>query len=213
MKAFEKNCCMKSDQIDGNSLFAPVLIIPYTLHPILPASSCICIWWWDCMVLSGYNFVREYQSAPHSASHLCTTVGVACWISGHSCHSTRDELQPSKLYSATRGGYLSLWCPHALPNSSPVTCCLVFLSSLPTKPRLHISSKTSPPIVAKCILHSLNFPKAAWSWKSAKNLKLLSPSAEVHLAAVSDDSVPGQWTDAWFHETQPPILSSACWTY
>jgi hypothetical protein len=34
---------MKSDQIDGRSLFVPVSIIPYTLHPILPSSSCICI--------------------------------------------------------------------------------------------------------------------------------------------------------------------------
>jgi hypothetical protein len=49
---------MKSDEIDGHSSSAPVRIIPYTLHPIHPASSCICISQSDCMVLSEYNFVR-----------------------------------------------------------------------------------------------------------------------------------------------------------
>jgi hypothetical protein len=34
---------MKSDHIEGYSSFALVCIIPYTFHPMLPASSCICI--------------------------------------------------------------------------------------------------------------------------------------------------------------------------
>jgi hypothetical protein len=47
---------MISDHKEGHSSFAPVRIIPYTLRPIPPASSCICITQSHSMVLSGHNF-------------------------------------------------------------------------------------------------------------------------------------------------------------
>jgi len=139
--------------MEGHSSFATVPVIPYTLHPILPASSCICISQSDSMVLSGYNFVWWNQSAPPSASHLTSKLGVACWMSGHCCHSALDESQPWKLYLATPGWYLRLFCTRAHSNPSPVACCLAFSSSSPPEPRLHISSKTSPPTVAKSTRH------------------------------------------------------------
>ena len=49
---------MKSDDIEGHSAFALVCIIPYTVDPILPTSSCICTTQSDSMVLSGHNFFR-----------------------------------------------------------------------------------------------------------------------------------------------------------
>ena len=185
------NCCMISNQIDSHSSFAPVRLIPSTLRPILPASSCICISRSDCLVLSAYNFVQWNQSVTPSVSHVCTKLGVECWISGHCCNSARNETQPWKLYSATLGGYLFHFSPCAHPNRLPVSCSLAFPFLSPLKSCLHIFSNTLPPIVAECIQHYRNFPMAARSWKSPKYLQPLSPSTGVHLAAVSDGSVPG----------------------
>jgi hypothetical protein len=84
---------MQSDWIDGHSSFAPVHIIPYTLRPVSPASSCIGISQSDCMVLLGYSFVLRNQSGPPCASHLGTKLGVACWMSGYCCHLALDESQ------------------------------------------------------------------------------------------------------------------------
>jgi len=204
---------MKSDHVEGHSSFAPVGIIPYTLCPILPVSSGICILRSDSMVLSGHNFVRWYQSGPPSASHLCTKLGVACWMSGHFCHLALDESQPQKMNLATLGGYLWIGCPCIVPNPWPVASCLTFPSSLPPEPRLHISSITFQATVAKCILHYWNFPKTARACKTPKNLQLPSHRAGVHPAAVSDGLVPCWWTDASSQETQQPILSSICWRY
>jgi hypothetical protein len=77
---------MISIHIEGHSSFARVCEMPYTLHPIVPASSCISISQSDSLVLSGNNVFRCNQSAPPSASHLCTKLGVDCWKSGHCCH-------------------------------------------------------------------------------------------------------------------------------
>jgi len=44
------------------------------------------------------------------------------------------------------------------------------------------------------------------------NLQQLSPSAGVHLEAVSNGSALRLWTDDPSLETQSPILSSTCWT-
>jgi len=142
---------MKADHIEGHS-FAPVRKIPYTLRPNLPTSNCICIMQSDSMVLSRNNFVWWNQSAPLSVSHLCTKLGVACWMSGHCCRSALDDIQPWKLYIATLGGYLSLFCLHTLPNLSPVAWCLASPSSTPPEPQLNIFSKTSPPIVLRGFL-------------------------------------------------------------
>jgi len=106
------------------------------------------------------------------------------------------ESQPWKLNLATMGGYLSPFCQRALSNPSPVSCCHTVPSSWAPKPRLHISSKTSQPVVADSIWHYQKFQNAASSQMSPKNLQLLSPSAGVHLAAVSNGSLPRQWTDA-----------------
>jgi len=207
------NCWMKCEQMEGHSSFARVRIIPHTLHPILPASSWICILQSYSMVLSGNNFFWWDQSAPPSASHLCTELGVECWMSGHSCRSALDKSLSWKLNLATLGGYHWLVCMRAVPNRSPVTYCIACPTSLPPELHLHISSKTSKPTVTECIPHYQHCLKAAQSRKSPKNLQLPSASAVVHPAAVSNGSFPGSWTDASSPETQPPILSSTCWMY
>jgi len=181
---------MKSDHIEGHTSFALVHMMPYTLRPILSASSCICISRSDGMILSGHNFVRWIESAPPSRSHLCTKLGVTCWISRHCCRWALDKTELWKLYLATLGGYILLYCLHALPNPSLVACCLAFPSSSPPEPCLHISSITSPPTVAESIWHYRTFPKAARSWMSPKILQPPFPSAGVHLEAVSNGSVP-----------------------
>jgi hypothetical protein len=56
---------------------------------------------------------------------------------------------------------------------------------------MHIASQTSQLIVAESIQHYESFPTTASSGKSPKHLQPLAPSAGVHLAAVSNGSVPG----------------------
>jgi len=190
LKSFETELCMKSHRIEGHSSFAQVYIIAYTLHPMLPASSCTSISQSDSMFLSGYNFVWWNQWAPPSASHLCTKLGDDCWRSGCCCHSALHESQPRKLFLATLGGYLTLVCLCPLPTLSPVTCCLAIPSSLAPEPHLHMSSNTAQLTVAKSIQHYRNFPKAGRSRKSPKNLQPQFPSAAVHLDGDSDGFVP-----------------------
>jgi len=98
------------------------------------------------MVLSGNNFVLWNQSAPPSASHLCTKLRVTCWISDHCCRLALDESQPWKLNLATLGGCLSRFCTRALPNPSLAACCLASPSSSPPEPHLNISSKSLYPL-------------------------------------------------------------------
>jgi len=179
---------MKSDQIDSHSLFAPVRIIPYTLHPILPASSCICISQSDSRVPSGYNFLRCHQSAPLSASHVCMKLGVACWMSGHCCHSALDKSQSWKLYLATLGGYRSLFCSHPHPNPLPVACWLAFPSTSPTETSLaHFFKYIS---THSCRIHSalLTFSKCS------QVLKVFKKSA----ATVSQCRGPSHSCSRWF---------------
>jgi len=117
------------------------------------------------------------------------------------------------MYLATWGGYLSPLCLRARPNLLPVSCCITFLFSLPPEFCLHISSETSPPTAGKSIQHYKNYPTAASSGISPNNLQPLSPRAGVHLEHVSSGSVPGLWTNASSPTSQPPILSSTCWTH
>jgi len=165
------------------------------------------------MVLPGHNLIRRDQSAAPSGSYLCTKLGVACWMSGHCCHSTVGESQPWKLYLATLGGDLSLVSPCTVPKLSLVACLLAFPSYSPPEPGFHIDSKSSQPTVTDSIQHCRNCPTAARCWKSPNNLQPPSPSAGVRLAAVSDSSVPVYRTDASSQETQPPILCSVCWKH
>jgi len=159
------------------------------------------------------DFFRWNQSVPPSAPHMCMKLEIDCWMYGHWCRSALDELQQWKLYLVTLRCYLLLFRPCIDPNPSPVACFLPFPSSSPPEPPLHISSKTSPPMSAESIQHYPNFPKAARSQTTPKNLQPPTPGAGVHFASVSNGSVPGWWTDPYSRETQPPILSSICWTY
>jgi len=127
-----------------------------------------------------------------------------CWVIV--AFSALDESQWWLLYLATKGRYLSLFCPRAHPNPSPVACCLAFPSSSPSKPRLHISSETSEPIVAESIRHYWSLPRAATFRKSPKNLQLPSPNAGFHLAAVSNCFFPGYWTNASSREPSHPYF-------
>jgi hypothetical protein len=124
---------MISDDIEGHLSFARVGIFPYTLRPILLASPCIWITQSDSIVLLDYNFFWWNKSAPPNASQLCTKLGFACETLGHWCLLALDKLQPWKLNLATLGCYLRLFCLCALPNLSPVACCLAFPSSSPPK--------------------------------------------------------------------------------
>jgi len=191
LKAFERELLYDIWSYRGS-----FIICPGAYNPIYSSSNS------SCVKLHLYNAVRQYgsfglqffrwnQSAPPSASHLCTKLGIARWMSGHCCRSALDELKPWKVYLATMGRYLSLFCPSAHANPSLVVYCPAFPSSLPPDPHLHISSESSPPIVAESIRHYLSFPKAARSWKCPKNLQPPSPSAGIHLATVSNDSIPG----------------------
>jgi len=204
---------MKSDHIEGQSSFAPVRMIGCTLCPILPASSCISISQWDSMGHSGHKFFRSNHTAPPSTPHQGTKLAVIFCMSCNCCCSALNESLPWKLYFATLGGYLWLVCPCALPNPSPVACCLTFLSCSPPELRSHIASTISQSTVAESILQYPNFPKAARSQKSRKNLQPPTPSAGVHLTALCHGSVPGISTDTSSRRTQPPILSSTCWRH
>ena len=55
----KENCCKMSDHTEGRSSFTQVHTIPYTLHPIHLASSCIYLLQSDSIVLSGHNFFEE----------------------------------------------------------------------------------------------------------------------------------------------------------
>jgi hypothetical protein len=79
----------------------------------------------------------------------------------------------------------------ALSNLSPVACCLAFSSILPPEPRSQSSSETCQPIVAESFQQYRSSPWAAHSCKSSKNLQQPSPSAGVHLNAISNSSVLG----------------------
>src|SRR5882757_3352926 len=61
---------MISDHIEGNSSFARVGIIPYTLRSIVPVSSCIGIMLSESIVLSGYNFFDEINRLLPT-THIC----------------------------------------------------------------------------------------------------------------------------------------------
>ena len=161
---------MISDHIDVHFSVAPVRLIQYTIRPILPMLRCLCITQSACMVLVGYKFFRTIQSAAHSASHLCTELGIPCWMLGYRCSSAHDESQPWKLYFATLGLLLSVCGPRDLPHQLQVAYCLAFPFSSPPEPQLHISLWPSLPIVAESIRHCWNFAKVAWYWKSPKNL-------------------------------------------
>ena len=202
---------MKSDHIEGHSSFAPGCIIAYTFRLILPASSLICIAQSNSMDHSGHNFFRWTRLAPTSASHWCMQHGVEWWMSGHCFHLALNDSQPWKLNLATLGGYLSHFYPCDLTNPLLVACSLNFPCSWPLEPRFNIGSKTSQLTVAESIQHYQQFTNAARSQKSPKDLQLACPRAGVHLAAVSNSSVPRSWTDDSSLETQPPILSSTCW--
>jgi len=69
--------------MEGHSSCARVCMIPHTFRRILHASSCIRISQLDSVVLSDLIVFRWDQSAPPSASHLCTKLDVDCWMSGH----------------------------------------------------------------------------------------------------------------------------------
>jgi len=66
---------MKSDHIEGHSLFALVRIIKYTLRPILPESSCICMSQSDSMILSG----KFFFSPKSISSSQRLTSGYEAW--------------------------------------------------------------------------------------------------------------------------------------
>jgi len=188
-------------------------MIPYILPPILSASSCRCTLQTDSMVLSGYDFVGWNRSSPSSASHLCTKHGVACWMSGHCCRSALNESQRLKLYLATLGGYICLFCLWARANPSPVACWLAFPYSSPPEPRLDNSWEPSQPNVAKSIRHDQWYPKAAWSRRSRTIVQPRSSSTCVYDAAVRNSTVPRYRTDASSPDTQPPIVSSTYWRH
>jgi hypothetical protein len=141
------------------------------------------------------------------------TLGVDYWTSGQCCCLACNELQWWKLYLATWGLYVTNLCTPAMPNLLPIGCCLAFLSSPSPKFHRHIPSKISPPTVTESIRHYWNFPNAARSEMSLRNLQTPPARAGVHLATVSNVCIPGYRTNATSPDTQPLILSSTCWTY
>jgi len=143
------------------------------------------------MALLGLHSCRWNQSDPPRASHWNTRLGVGLGIDGYSCHSTPSKSYPQMVYLTTLGDYISPCCPCALPNPSPVTCCLAFPCSLPPKFRFHRSSKTSPPTANNSIWHYRNWPMAASSQMSPLNFQPKSLSGGVHLWAVLNWSAPG----------------------
>jgi len=92
----------------------------------------------------------------------------------------------------------------ARANPLPVAGYLVFLFASPPEFLFDISSTTSWPNADESSVHDRNHPRAASPQISPKNLQPLSPSAGVHLAAVSNGSAPEYWT---MHFLQRPSHS------
>jgi len=202
---------MKSDHVQGHSLFAQVHIVPYIYLLNLCKSSWICLSQSHSMVLSGYNLFQSNQLSPPSASHVDGKLVVLCWMAVHCCHSAPDELQPQQLYFATLGGSILQFWPGALPYLLPVTCCITFPFSWPFKLSLLISSKTSQPTNAGSFVNCQTVSMVSSSRKSLKHQQPLCPSAAVQLKAISNCSFPKEWIAASSPETQAPIIASSCW--
>ena len=117
------------------------------------------------MALLGHNFLWWNLSSHPSASHLCTKLGVACWLFDHCCGSAHKQSQPWTLYLATKRRYLMRDSPRGLLNLLPITCCLAFPCSTPSAPCMHNASKVSQPTIAKSIQHCQNYPNAPSSQK------------------------------------------------
>jgi len=179
--------CTKSGNIGVQWSFTWEYIIPYTLHPIGPAPLCTWTSLIECLADPGLNFCRWNLSAPPSVSHWYTRVEMVSGIEPWHCHSTLIESQQCTLYFATLGCYFLPLCPQVGPNPSLVTCYLAFPFSPPPNLDLHLSWKISD----ESITHCQNYPTSASFQMSPKNLQPLSPSAGVHLAAVSVGLVPG----------------------
>ena len=164
------------------------------------------------MTSAGFSFCQCNQLAPPSAWHLFMRLGVVWGREPYPCHSTPSESPPWTLYLATPGGYFWPFCLRTCPNELPVACCLVFLCSSPPEFHVHISSKTSQPTAGESIQNYWNYPTPASSRMSPKNLQPPSPITGGHLKPVLKDFAAGLWADESSPRTQPPILSSTCWT-
>jgi len=206
------NSCRECADIWGPLSLASLCIIPYTLRPI--GCDVWCTWTsiLDYMASSGLRCCWWNQSAPPSASHLYARLGVVWGMERYHCHSTLATSLLRMLYSARLGGYFSLVWSCVLPNLSMVAWSLALTVSLPSEFDLHMAAKTSPPTAEESIQDYPIYPMLASPCMLQSDLQLLSPSAAVHLEAVSNGSTPGFWTNAVAWETQSPVLSSSCWT-
>jgi len=166
-------------------------MIPYTLCPICPAPRCTWTSMLECMTLSGLRFCQWNQSTSPSVSQLYMRLGVIWGLEPYPCNSTPSESKPWTLYLATMGDYSSPCCLGAHPNPLPVACCFAFILFSSPEFHLHISLKPFHRTACKSILHYRNYPNAASSRMSSKNLQWLSPFAGVNLEPVSNGSAPG----------------------
>ena len=104
----------------------------------------------------------------------------------------------------------SHFCPGALPNQLPVTCCLTFHSSFTREPQSVIVSNTFSFTFEEYIWHYDHVPKAGISLMFSPCLQPLSSSAWLHLETHLISSAPGQYHDACSADTQLPMHSRTC---
>jgi len=121
-----------------------------------------------------------------------------------------QQITTMNAYLATLGAYISPFFLRTLPNLVFIIPCLPNYFASPPKCSLQIALDIAGPTATASIQHYQMYLMAASSRMSLNNLQQLSPSARDYLEAVSNDSAPWRWSDAYSPQTEPPILSSTC---
>jgi len=117
-----------------------ILFFHFFLHQVALVYLCQLVLFIPATIL-----FQWIQSLLPSTWHLCTKLGVKCWMSGNCCHLALNKSHSWKLYMATLGSCLLLFCTCALPNMSPVVCCLAYLlSRLPKLPCTFLQNHPNP---------------------------------------------------------------------
>jgi len=207
---------MNSDHIEGHSSFAHVSLIPYTLCPIHPTSSCSCISQSESMVPSGCNFglyeINQVLTVPHIFVrsldfHAGYVVIIAIWHSKNRNHG-RYIWPPWEVTSCfiTRAlPQIHCWwlvaSPSLLPRLQNLACTFLqqHLNSLVLNPFNIIKISQWQPVFKghqKISNHRLTMQGSIWqlfptvlSPDNGPMLPLQEPSQPYFLPLVEDTEV------------------------
>jgi len=165
-------------------------IIVYTVCPICPAPRCTWVLMLACRSPSGIHFGQWNQSAPPSAFHYYTRLGIVWGIQQYCCNITPKELQPWRLYLPTRRGFIQFGYWHARLYLLAVASGITFLYSLSPEIHFHTSSNISQRSISDSLHHDWEYPTPYSSPMHLSNHQQASSSSGVHLNAVTFSAAP-----------------------